>query len=88
MIFLQFKNSVAYYNAGVVAVNSKIVGLAPGFTFREIESRQGTGWKILNQSNLLIRDADLRYTFMYRLAVFELTISNFLAMQFVEMMAR
>jgi hypothetical protein len=25
---------------------------------------------------------------MYRLAVFELTISNFLAMQFVEMMAR
>jgi hypothetical protein len=29
MIFLRFKNSLAYYSAGVVAVNSKIVGLAP-----------------------------------------------------------
>jgi hypothetical protein len=30
IIFLWRKNGVAYYNAGVVAVNLKVVGLAPG----------------------------------------------------------
>jgi hypothetical protein len=41
MLYFAMKNAPAFYNAVAVAVNSKVVGLAPG-----IKSASGTGYRL------------------------------------------
>jgi hypothetical protein len=38
--YATLKNALAYYSAGVVAVNLKVVGLAPGFQFLKARLRK------------------------------------------------